>query len=391
MHQIEGKIVINIHSEIRGEGRVSVCSQRQVHASQVMVGKTVEQTLSLIPLMFNVCGIAQSRASLLAVQRAINISSDTHHEIARDMLVLVESAREHLYRILLDWPKLFGKSVNPKALPALGQLITDFKNALFESGDAFSLHSRLQFDAAQLRSLIDNLDDYLNQHIFQMETADWLKIRDIEGLNQWTNNNDGIAASSVHMICEDGWSSQGYSDSSALPPLSTRELIKRFESDQNRHFIEQPDWKGKVYETTSFIRQSHHPLIGLLKREFHNTLITRWVARLVELARIPQQLSVMRDQLIQSESSPLKPVDEQIGLAQVEAARGRLIHHLKISDNHISSYQILAPTEWNFHPQGLICKSLTNTSTRNPLKLDRLARLLINAIDPCVGYELRIL
>lgn len=263
--------------------------------------------------------------------------------------------------------------------------------ALFAEGDAFSLHSRVQMDSARLQTLINNLDQYLNQHILQMESSDWLKIRDIEGLNQWTHNNDGIAACSVHMICEEGWSSQGYSDSSALPALKTLELKKRFESEQHRQFIERPDWKGKVYETTTFVRQSHHPLIGLLKREFHNTLITRWVARLVELARIPQQLNALLKQLTETENSVLKAADDLIGLSQVEAARGHLIHHLKVSNNRIIGYQILAPTEWNFHPQGLINKSLTNTSSCEPQQLDRLARLLINAIDPCVGYDLRIL
>ena len=79
-----------------------------------------------------------------------------------------------------------------------------------------------------------------------------------------------------------------------------------------------------------------------------------------------------------------------LGLAQTEAARGRLIHRVQLEDGKISRYQILAPTEWNFHPQGLIAQSLGNLSVSDGQQLQLLAKMMINAIDPCVGYDLRI-
>ena len=58
--------------------------------------------------------------------------------------------------------------------------------------------------------------------------------------------------------------------------------------------------------------------------------------------------------------------------------------------NIITNYQILAPTEWNFHPQGLIQQSLSSLVARDQQTLKQLARIVINTIDPCVGYTLRI-
>jgi Ni,Fe-hydrogenase I large subunit len=78
-------------------------------------------------------------------------------------------------------------------------------------------------------------------------------------------------------------------------------------------------------------------------------------------------------------------------LAQVEAARGRLVHRVDIDDRGmIQRYQILAPTEWNFHPRGIVRKGLGNLQGRNDEELDQLARIFINAVDPCVGYSLSI-
>ena len=122
---------------------------------------------------------------------------------------------------------------------------------------------------------------------------------------------------------------------------------------------------------------------------YKNSLLTRWIARLVELARIPGQL---RDLLIELQRAENKPAQHpaRFGIAQVEAARGKLIHRVVIKQQQVTEYQILAPTEWNFHPQGLIQQSLSQLKAKNNEELRLLSRLIINAIDPCVGYDLRI-
>ncbi|MBE9549309.1 MAG: Ni,Fe-hydrogenase I large subunit, partial [Proteobacteria bacterium] len=63
--------------------------------------------MSIIPLMYNICGSAQSQAALISIQQAQQLDPDPKLQIARNMLLLVEIAREHLLRIFLDWPKLF--------------------------------------------------------------------------------------------------------------------------------------------------------------------------------------------------------------------------------------------------------------------------------------------
>jgi coenzyme F420-reducing hydrogenase alpha subunit len=78
------------------------------------------------------------------------------------------------------------------------------------------------------------------------------------------------------------------------------------------------------------------------------------------------------------------------GMAHSEAARGRLTHFIDIENDTINKLVILAPTEWNFHPEGVAAKSLNDLDASSPHELRQQAELLIHAIDPCVGYHLNI-
>ncbi|MGZ8180561.1 MAG: nickel-dependent hydrogenase large subunit, partial [Methylobacter sp.] len=82
--------------------------------------------------------------------------------------------------------------------------------------------------------------------------------------------------------------------------------------------------------------------------------------------------------------------NEGIGLAQVHAARGLLIHRLELHQGRVCDYCIVAPTEWNFHPEGVVVQGLKQLQAEAPNNLQRQAELLINAVDPCVQYALHL-
>lgn len=390
MNAIEGRIVIDLYSASTPGPRVNIESSRPLQATRIMLGKTPQQVLSSLPLMYNVCGVAQARTSLKAIQGCLGISPSAQQEIAREMLVLVENTREHLFRILVDWPRLFALQVDRAALPLLGQLIKDFKQALFYQGQAFNLDSQLELKEKNLKDLIDQLRQTLEQHVYQQKLEDWLSIEDLDALYLWMKQKTGPAAQSLTSISLQGWSSQGLSSHDFLPELNLQQLLLQLDAGDADEFIARPSWQGHCYETTSLSRQSHHPLIRELISGFQHSLFTRWMARLVELAAIPQQLAKLSAQLQASTPVETTSSSEVQGLAITEAARGRLIHRVAIDDGRISQYQILAPTEWNFHPQGVIAESLANLTVSRKDVLDTLARIMINAIDPCVDFDLRI-
>jgi coenzyme F420-reducing hydrogenase alpha subunit len=137
----------------------------------------------------------------------------------------------------------------------------------------------------------------------------------------------------------------------------------------------------------------NHPLVAAIVAEYGSGLLARFCARLVELAGIParlrqhgggQEAAAVFDNVVESE------LPEGSGIAQVEAARGLLVHRVVLQAERVARYQILAPTEWNFHPAGVLAEGLKGLQADSMDELHQQAALLINAIDPCVGYELRI-
>jgi Ni,Fe-hydrogenase I large subunit len=78
------------------------------------------------------------------------------------------------------------------------------------------------------------------------------------------------------------------------------------------------------------------------------------------------------------------------GLACVETARGTLLHQIQLDGDRIGRYVIVAPTEWNFHPQGAFVREIDSRPAVTRAKAAMAARRLVVSLDPCVACELRI-
>lgn len=76
------------------------------------------------------------------------------------------------------------------------------------------------------------------------------------------------------------------------------------------------------------------------------------------------------------------------GIAAVRTARGLLCHGVRVAGGLVTAYRITAPTEWNFHPRGVVAQLLK----RLPKDADwpTEARKIVNAIDPCVAAHIHL-
>ena len=390
MNSLEGQIKIDLLANSGKGPNVKTTASRPLQASRVLIGKSPEEALAIIPLLFSICGIAQTRAAQLSMHTGMAWRTDNIVESHRDMLVLVETAKEHLLRVFLEWPGLFGIEPADIDLTYLAQLVNNFKTALFKQGAAFTAQSKAAIVPQTASGLIEKLEQFLVDHVFGMTLQDWQKITELQDLKNWSTQCESIAAQTTAIIYQRDWAGQGLTDCKYLPPLNPDNLFEKFAAINADTFIAEPQWQGECQETGALARQYGHPLIRSLHSQFQTSLITRWLARLVELAGIPRRLR----QLLQLTGNEI-PVSivastGRRGLAQVEAARGRLIHCVEIEQGVINNYQILAPTEWNFHPQGLIAQALKRLVCDDKEELEQLACLVINAVDPCVGFQLKI-
>lgn len=362
---------------------VTLQSNRPVHAASVLQGKSLAETLQTLPLLFSVCAQAQACASVRALENAKSVSSGTQAEHVRLCLVDLETLHEHLWRILLDWPELLGEPPQRTAMAEMAGLRREFGAALNPLGEAFAFGgSALECDAAVMRGLWGRLLALLERALFGVPPAEWLNLATCADLKNWSKAQETLAARMLRQILESGWAGAGACHSAALPRLlSGSELASAL---RERSFVERPQWRGECCETSALSR-SHSPLLADLKTRFGNGLLSRLAATLHEVARLAVNL------LVPGRIGPDAMANSAgLGIGQVAAARGQLVHRVAL-DQHdrVIDYRILAPTEWNFHPRGVVVNGLA-ALTGSKAEIEQQARLLVTVIDPCVGYDLQL-
>jgi Ni,Fe-hydrogenase I large subunit len=63
---------------------------------------------------------------------------------------------------------------------------------------------------------------------------------------------------------------------------------------------------------------------------------------------------------------------------------------VSIEADLVSDYVIVAPTEWNFHPDGAYTQDMRGLKERDAERLLRLAHISALSLDPCVDYEIKV-
>ena len=172
-----------------------------------------------------------------------------------------------------------------------------------------------------------------------------------------------------------------------MPEQGPADLSARLAADREGAYVARPDSAGRVYETGPLARQSWQPVVAAQIGAFGPGLLARMVARLAELASCLQEM----DNLVHSLDSDLAPAAclvDGAGLGLVEAARGLLAHRVELEGGRVRRYQIVAPTEWNFHPDGPLARGLRGVEA-TPDLAER-ANLLACALDPCVACAITL-
>ncbi len=145
-------------------------------------------------------------------------------------------------------------------------------------------------------------------------------------------------------------------------------------------FCRRPEWHGQPAETGALARRQGGA--GGLKGAFG----ARWLARLEEL----QEWANGREKVGAGGTASAVQAAVGRGRALVETARGLLMHELVLDGERIADYFIVAPTEWNFHPQGPLVHWLTGRDAGELTALKAFVGCAVAALDPCVPWELEL-
>lgn len=340
---MSGQIDVTLGWNGRRVCRVELAVRRP-QASRLLLGKPAAEAVALLPRLYRLCGKAQAAAARLALVVARGEAAGLRRD--EQAAVLVEQIQEHLWRLLRDWPRLLG-------LPA--------------------------WDA---------------------EFAHWY--RQLAGWPALPDGGRGLATALVAFLGERVLGGSG-SDLDALGPQLLAEVqalvvgqaplpvacslpatlgAAAFAAPWPADFAALPTWQGQPAATGVGAAVD---LPALLR------------ARLVALAVAARQLQALAGA---DEDNPLATLADALalpdngGLARVATARGILLHRLQLrgelSAPQVASYDVVAPTEWNFHPQGVCAGALATVQATDESTLRRLVAAWLTAFDPCVGWQLTI-
>jgi hypothetical protein len=354
---LEGELLVAIsvaHGRVSG---VRIASSRPDVAGTMLQGATRGEIGAAVPLLFAVCSRSQSAAAELvcaaAAGEAIEVAGLERHRAA----VNAEMLREGAWRMLLEGPRALGEVPSAQAVSAARRAMA--------------------FDGSVAAS------DAVAMACFGTSASTWFSDHDDERtLRRWLEEGGTATARVMRRLC-DATSGAPCSATPWLPsPPDEQDLASiDLALAADAMFSRAPTWHGRPAETGALTRRCDDPLVIALAA--NSRPLARAVARLREFAelltgRAQARLGVQR-------------AADGSALAWVENSRGLLVHQALLVDGRAARYRVVAPTEWNFHPEGALKAELIDTPVGAGEELQRRAAWLAHSLDPCVSCRIEVL
>ncbi len=353
-------------------------SSRQDWAPRLARGQAVSALPGLMASLFNLCSHAHRLCSQLAIEAAAPGLQGTPQQVTQRLRT--ETAQEHLRRIGLDWPRLLAADPGPAA-----------------TARANAAHAALQRCPLLWPVATQPADPWpatlawLQDELLQMPAPTWLRAWQACGadwLHDWSRRHSGWLPALLRAARE----------ADTLPPLDPATALRAHaDADGQRilsavlalqpGFALHPLWHGASAHTGSWTR---------LNDQSADLPLTPWAllgSRIAELIRLCQPDAPGQSGAGWLSFGSLRTGPGQ-GMAWGEMARGLLVHQVEIeapvgdAPARVAACRVLAPTEWNFHPQGVVAQTIAALDGGRPAEdTERRVRLLMAAFDPCVPFE----
>lgn len=351
-----GGLVLRLRTQRGRVAGVKIVSTRPL-AALLLKGKTPDQAVRIVHLLFSLCGTAQGVAAQAALQAAQGRTPGAAQLASWAGMVRREASIEHLWHLMLDWPKILGLS-RPE------QEYANFRRQC--------LQTKTDDDHAAL------LETIMAAGLIGMPAADWLNLSQ-PAWSAWRKNSMSLGAQLLRHL--NGPESCAGPCATCLPHTAAQDWVDREQEIRTPAYCSAPTWLDEPRETGVLARKYGHALVSPLLGAGRN-IEARLTARMVELACWAcGEVGPACDWVDVAQSG------QNAGLARVETARGVLIHRVLVEDGATGEYAIVAPTEWNFHPRGAFVREAGCIAESDDAAALRKAQWLALSLDPCVAYE----
>lgn len=352
---VEGRIEVRLRLRDGRVAEVAIRSARPVAAASVLAGRPVAEALRLAPLLFAVCGAAHAAALARACAAAIGeMPADDAHLARR---VRAEALAGHLRAVLIDWPRALGEAPDPAALAAGRTALA----ALAGNPETAATSAAQALDAAVL--------------------GRWPAPEDWDTLLRWADAAPTPAARLFRYALDPRRATLGAgADVAPLPVLPAAWFGARLAMPG---FSSLPNMDGRPARVGPLAALADHPLVAAVVSHTGTGLLAHLAARLAALTAGVAALSNPPLPLSPELCAPETP---GTGAGLAETSRGPLAYRVRVEAGMLTGVQTVAPTEWNFHPEGAVASGLRGAPAGPTLERD--AGLLVAALDPCVAWTL---
>jgi len=327
-----GAVLVEIRTEAGRIAAANVNVQRP-RLAPLLVGRSATSVASLVPQLYAVCAGAQGAAINAALSAARGDIPATQVAAA----VRAEAAGEQVLALLTGVAQAFAARLR-RAIADPGALLQILENVMLKT-----------------------------------PLREWLSFESFESLRDWAEAKDSPLAEECRRRV--ALAEPAPHADSLLPVLEAADGLADWPV-LTEDFAGAPSWMGRAAETGATARLGAHPLVqALAQRPF----LQHWIARLIELAGYAAGDS----RLLCGRVSAVR-VSAGRGRAAVETARGTLLHEVTLDGARVLDYVIVAPTEWNFQPNGAVRHWLEGMPSASGEVALALAKRAVEALDPCV-------
>ncbi|RVU32940.1 nickel-dependent hydrogenase large subunit [Neptunomonas marina] len=348
---LAGAIHIDVTHQAGKISAIGIRSSRPQQIGKMLIGRSAGEVAAVLPALFSLCSDAHRVASIRAFELAQVASADHQTEALRTLLVDIEAARERLLRVI----SLTGVGISPAEVMRWQQTARQHVWHAIEHGKALTSEQKEQI-----------FNDYTDLVIPLS-----LEIKSCQCPWESSGVVGKFIATTVKQFAE-------VTLGDAPHPLLQLddELLNSLLINDN--FTLAPEIAHQCREAGVWPQMCNSSSVAALQAQGVHPLVLRVMALLHAAIDWPTHNNQIGHQFVEGAA---------IGLAH--ASRGLLLHHLVQDEGQVVQYRVVSPTEWNFHPHGVVSQLLSGVVVAAD-KVQALVELVVACVDPCVHSEIEI-
>ena len=348
---------------------------------RALAAQPVEDIPQIVSQLFPLCGTAHAIAGLTAIEAALGIEVSPAQLVFRELMLLAEHGAALGWRILMDWPSLLGNSPDVRACADIRRAAAAVSAAAERGRWTRIGGARLRPDRDELGRAVSELARMLVA-LFPEADDPTLSWNELEPAMQ---GGASTPARLINVARTDGMAGYGRHDRPLLPPMDADWFAARLAAEPR--FSDAPTLDGTAAEVGALAAQ-RHPLVADAIAHWGATLATRLLAAALDAPVVAGRLCRALDGLADDDPIEVDLTRAGRGAGVVETARGPLAYFVDVAFGRVRMLRSVAPTEWNFHPDGPFMAALDAAPrVADPLLA---ARLLAASFDPCVPFRIEL-